>query len=108
MLPTGDWRAEVHPDGGEDSGLPVDVRRQLLLLLPEPQVCLRCLTHRSRHRQAQVQRDERPRGQIPLVLPNSGGQFDLGLPPMGTLDQTAEIGTWLKEIGLAFLRADST
>ncbi|KAK7112593.1 uncharacterized protein [Littorina saxatilis] len=35
------------------------------------------------------------------------GSLDLGLPPMGTLDQTAEIGTWMKEIGLAFVRADS-
>ena len=41
-----------------------------------------------------------------LSCQTAAGSFDLGLPPMGTLDQTAEIGTWLKEIGLAFVRAD--
>ena len=49
---------------------------------------------------------------IPPVLPNSGGQLRPWSPPPtphspGTLDQTAEIGTWLKEIGLAIVRADS-
>ncbi|KAK7507580.1 hypothetical protein BaRGS_00001515 [Batillaria attramentaria] len=41
-----------------------------------------------------------------VSLQTEEGTFDLGMPLIGTLDQSAEIGTWLKEIGLAFARAD--